>query len=176
MITHAANFKIKSGVPITGHPVPIISRFTSRQIQVQTSEGQKRATEVTIHGDNFIIRAVMPDVLVNGQPLVSYQIADDFQSITGYFFGDITQPAQIVVDYGLGVRGEFTGRGEVEPSAGPNVLGILLVTLFALLILTIIVLVVERAGISWLGWVSLGASVAIALAALLWAWFLGKST
>lgn len=171
MITHAANFKIESGTSLTGYPVPIISHFTSRKIQVQTSEGLKRATEVTIHGDNFIIRAVTPDVLVNGHPLVSYQIADDFQSITGYFFKEISQPAQIVVDYGLGVRGEFTGQGGIETSPAPNVLCILLIILFALLLLSIIVLVAGSTEVSLLGWACLGASAAMALAALLWAWF-----
>ena len=173
MIAHAANFKIQPGV--SGYPLPTISHFASRQIQVQTSEGPKRATEVTIHGDNFIIRAVTPDVLVNGQPLVSYQIDDDFQSITGYFFGELEQPVHIVVDYGMGVRGEFAGSGRTEPAEGPNYLGFLLIGVFALLILAIVVLAIGTADLSWLAWVSLGASAALALAALLWTWLKGTS-
>jgi hypothetical protein len=108
MIRNAPNFDIEPGVPVTGHPIPTISYFTSRAIQVQTSIGLRAATEVTIFGANFLIRAVEPDVLINGQPLAVYRIADDFQSITGYFFGTLTHPVQIIVDYGLGVRGEWT--------------------------------------------------------------------
>jgi hypothetical protein len=110
---HASNFNIEPGVPVTGYPLPSISYFTSRKIQVQTATGQRAATELTIYGANFLIRAVDPEVLINGQPLVSYQIADDFQSIIGYFFGELTQPVYIIVDYGLGVRGEWTGFGVV---------------------------------------------------------------
>jgi|GEM_PF-1033473 hypothetical protein len=173
MYTHAPNFKIESGVPATGYPLPRISHFASREIQVQTSEGRKHATEVTIYGENFIIRAITPEVLVNGHPLVSYRIADDFQSITGYFFGGITQPAHIVVDYGLGVRGEFTGWGDVTISTHRNILVFLLLALFFLLLLAVLILVMEMAEISWLAWISLGGAIALSFVALLWSWFSG---
>jgi hypothetical protein len=140
----APNFAIEPGVPVTGHPLPTISYVTGREIQVQIATGQRTATEVTIHGSNFLIRAVEPEVLINGQPLVSYRIADDFQSITGYFFGVLTQPMQVIVDYGLGVRGEWTGPGVVIPGKRSRLLFWLLVALLLILLLAIALLEAGR--------------------------------
>ncbi len=129
---NASNFNIELGIPVTGYPLPIISYFTSRKIRVQTANGERAATEVTIYGANFLIRAVDPKVLINGQFLVGYRIADDFQSITGYFFGELTQPVHIIVDYGLGVRGEWTGFGVVPPTERLGLFEWLLVILLLL--------------------------------------------
>jgi hypothetical protein len=126
---HAANFDIPAGVVVTGHRPPRIRDVATRLISVSTSAGPRAATEVRIEGDHFIIRAVEPEVTVNGRPLVTYVIASDEQSIVGYLFSSVTNPVRVVIDYGLGVRGEWTGHAALdqngpelrdEPPCGPR--------------------------------------------------------
>lgn len=166
MVTKASNFRIESGVPVTGYPLPKISHFTTREIQVDTAAGRRAATEVTIHGENFLIRSITPEVLINGHPLVSYSITDDFQSITGYIFERFTQPVHIVVDYGLGVRGDFHGPGGVTSTPHRRLLW-LLVALLILLFLAAVILGIGGPSLSWLGWTFVGGAIALAAVALM---------
>src|SRR5262245_16977711 len=106
----APNFSLGLAAVTPLYPLPAISDFTTTMITVQTSGGPKTATEITIHGTNFAIRAADPDVIVNGIPLVHFRIANDFQTITGYFLGQLAAPVfSVIVDYGNGVRAEWTG-------------------------------------------------------------------
>jgi K319L-like, PKD domain len=103
----ASNFDVKPLPPSGAYPKPRINGVSTRAIQVQTSGGDRPATEVAITGANFLIRAVDPEVTINDQPLVHFRISDDENQITGYFFGTVTEPFRVVVDYGAGVRSEF---------------------------------------------------------------------
>jgi hypothetical protein len=138
------------------YPRPVISHFTTRSIVVPTSAGPKAATEITIHGSNFAIRAAEPDVIVNGTPLLHFRISNDFQTLVGYFFGTLTQPVfSVIVDYGEGVRGEWIGTAGGGGSSGANqhrLLAILLLLLLLLLVVAAAVLFFGGVSLSALGW------------------------
>jgi hypothetical protein len=168
----APNFAIGISGTKPLYPLPTISHFTTKTITVQTSSGAKTAMEITIHGANFAIRAVDPDVIVNGIPLVHFRTANDFQSITGYFLGTLSQPIySVIVDYGGGVRGEWTG---VAGSAGGHrrarLLRILLWLLLLLLLLAVVVLALGGISLSGLGWALLIGAVVLNIVALLIVW------
>jgi hypothetical protein len=138
-------------------------------ITVPTSGGPKTATEITIHGSNFAIRAVDPDVIVNGIPLVHFQISNDFQTLTGYFFGTLTQAIfSVIIDYGAGVRGEWTGVAGGVVAGGPprRLILILLLVLLVLLLLAVVVFVLSGITISALGWALLIAAILLDMAAV----------
>jgi hypothetical protein len=154
-------------------PLPVISHFTTRTFTVPTSSGPRAATEITIHGSNFAIRAVDPDVIVNGIPLVHFQISDDFQTLTGYFFGPLTQPIfSVIVDYGGGVRGEWTGvaggggAGGVAGGLLRRLILILLLLLLLLLLLAAAVFVLGGISISALGWALLIGAIVLDVVAV----------
>jgi hypothetical protein len=170
-MTTAANFAAGPSSSTPLYPLPRIDYFTVQSIQVNTSAGPKAATEITIQGSNFAIRAVDPVVVVNGIPLVRFRISDDTQSITGYFFAP--RPSSIysvIVDYGGGVRGEWTGSA-VTPT-GPDAtrflrlfLLLLIVLLLLLLLLAVLLLALRGTALfPTLGWVP---------AALLWSEVIG---
>ena len=168
----AANFATgaQSATPL--YPLPKISHFTTRTIQVQTSGGPKSATEITIHGANFAIRGRDPDVIVNGIPLVHFRISDDLQSITGYFFDTLTSPIySVIVDYAGGVRGEWTGSAGIVGLPGGRrrrqLLMILLLFLLLLLLLAVVVLALGGISLSALGWALLIGAIILAVVALL---------
>jgi hypothetical protein len=140
------------------YPLPVISHFTTKAITVPTSGGPKTATEITIHGSNFAIRAVDPEVIVNGISLVHFQISSDLQTLTGYVFGTLTQGIfSVIIDYGGGVRGEWTGvagGGGVGAAGGPRRLPILflLLLLLVLLLFAAVALALGGISVSALGW------------------------
>jgi hypothetical protein len=168
----ASNFSPGPGAATTPlAPLPVISHFTTRMITVPTSGGPKAATEITIHGSNFAIRAVDPDVIVNGIPLVHFQISNDFQTLTGYFFGTLTQAIfSVIVDYGGGVRGEWTGTAG---GGGGGVAGgtrwlvlILLLLLLVLLLLAAVVFALGGISVSALGWALLIGAIVLDVVAV----------
>jgi hypothetical protein len=128
----ASNFNVTSGVNISGYARPRIDRVSHRSITVDTSLGPRRATEVTIRGEHFAIRGVSPEVRVNALPLVSFRISNDTRSITGYLFEDLHAIHHVLVDYGLGARGEWWRRG-----SRPALLILLILILLALLFLSL---------------------------------------
>jgi len=161
-MTTAANFAAGASSSAPLYPLPQIDYFTLQSIQVITSAGPKAATEITIHGSNFAIRAVDPVVVVNGVPLVQFRISNDLQSITGYFFAPLPSTIySIIVDYGGGVRGEWTGSA-VTPTA-PDTTGrlrffllLIIVLLLLLLLLAVLLLVLKGTVFSFiLGWATL---------------------
>jgi hypothetical protein len=135
----APNFNIPPGTPAVPYPLPEIEHVTARRTMVPTGIGPREATEVTIRGRWFLIRAVEPEVTVNGQSLVRYVIDDDERTIRGYFFGMLTDPVRVVVDYGLNVRGEWTGPA-VGSAAGPAHGRGCLIILLVLLLLALLLL------------------------------------
>ncbi len=160
-----------AGPPL--YPPPTISHFTTRTITVPTSGGPKTATEITIHGSNFAIRAVDPNVLVNGTPLAHFQISNDLQTLTGYFFGALTEPIfSVVVDYGGGVRGGWNGlAGGGTGGAGSGVLWrrlllILLLLLLLLLVIAAIVLALSGSSPPALAWALLVGAIVLDVMAL----------
>jgi hypothetical protein len=147
----APNVIVPFGVNISGYPAPRIDRVRRRTITVSTSLGPRQATEVTIKGAFFAIRAVSPEVRVNGLDLVSFRIANDTKSITGYLFEDLRVIHHVAIDYGLGARGEWwrSARHRVA-----------LIVLFVVILLALIFLAL---GIVPLVWIA--AIVAAAIAA-----------
>jgi amino acid transporter len=128
------------------NPIPYIDYYTSRPITVDTSVGPRDATEVTIIGGNFRIRAKSAKVLVNGVPLARYVIAEDERSITGYFFGPLQRPATIVVEYDPVVRTVWAESGSPSTGAAAPATGFtfspLVILLLVLLLLLVVALVV----------------------------------
>jgi len=168
----AANFAAGAHSATPLYPLPRISHFTIRTIQVPTSGGPRSATEITIHGANFAIRAVDPDVIVNGNPLLHFRISNDLQSITGYFFGTLSSPVySVIVDYGDGVRGEWTGSAGTAGLPGgrrrARLLMILLILLLLLLLLAVVVPALGGISFSALGWALLIGAIILAVVALL---------
>ncbi len=168
----AANFATGAQSETPLYPLPKISHFTTRTIQVQTSGGSRSATEITIHGANFAIRGVDPDVIINGIPLVHFRISNDLQSITGYFFDTLSSPVySVIVDYGGGVRGEWIGSAATTGLSGGRrrrrLLMILLILLLLLLLLAVIVLALGGISFSALGWALLIGAIILAVVALL---------
>ncbi len=135
----APNFDVPPGVNISGYPQPRIDRVTHSFISVNTSLGPRRATEVTIHGAHFAIRAVSPEVRVNGLELMSFRIANSTRSITGYLFEELHAIHHVLVDYGLGARGEWWPHGGAAGTRWRRLalIGLLIVTLFTLLCLAL---------------------------------------
>jgi hypothetical protein len=128
----ASNFNVPSGVNISGYPTPRIDHVAHRSVTIDTSLGPRSATEVTIRGAHFAVRAVSPEVRVNALPLVSFRITNDTRSITGYLFEDLHAIHHVLVDYGLGARGEWW-RG----SARSALLILLILSLLALFFLSV---------------------------------------
>jgi len=151
----APNIIVPLGVNISGYPKPRIDHVTYRPITVDTSLGPRPATEVTIAGAHFAVRAVSPDVRVNGLDLVSFRIANDTSSITGYLFEDLPVIHHVMVDYGLGARGEWSRDGA---AGGGHQLALIL--LLAAIILAIIFLAI---GILPLVWFALIVAVVLAI-------------
>lgn len=149
-MTTAANFTAGASSSTPLYPLPRIDYFTVQSIQVDTSAGSKAATEITIYGSNFAIRAVDPVVVVNGIRLVHFSISDDTQSITGYFFAPLPSSIySVIVDYGDGVRGEWTGSAVT--SGRPDTtrrlhLVVLFLILLVLLLLLLAVLILTLRG------------------------------
>ncbi len=154
------------------YPLPVISHFTTKTITVPTSGGPKTATEITIHGSNFAIRAVDPDVIVNGIPLVHFRISNDFQTLTGYVFGTLTEAIfSVIIDYGGGVRGEWTGvaggrGGAVAGGFRRRLILILLLVLLVLLLLAAVVFALGGISISALGWALLIGAIVLDVVAV----------
>jgi hypothetical protein len=110
MPTPAPNFQLNPAAP-PPYPKPVIHSASTRAITVDTSAGPRSATEVTLRGEHFLIRAVDPDVTINGQRLVRFRIDDDQKGLVGYFFGSLSgTTGHVVVDYGRGVRGHWSGH------------------------------------------------------------------
>jgi len=139
-MTTAANFAAGASGSTPIYPLPRIDYFTVQPIQIVTSAGPKAATEITIHGSNFAIRAVDPVVVVNGTPLVHFRISDDTQSIIGYFFAPLPSAIySVIVDYGGGVLGEWTGAA-VTPSTPDATRRLRLFLLFVIVLLLLLLL------------------------------------
>ncbi len=154
----APNFIVPFGVNISGYPAPRIDHVTHRTITVNTSLGPRQATEVTIKGAHFAIRAVSPQVRVNGLDLVSFRITNDTKSITGYVFEDLHVIHHVLVDYGLGARGEWS-RGGAATGGRRRFAAI---ALFIVLLLALLFLALGMVPLVWVGLI-----VAAALAAYL---------
>ncbi|TDN67060.1 hypothetical protein [Paraburkholderia sp. BL10I2N1] len=144
----APNFNVPPGVNISGYPAPRIDHVTHRRITVDTSFGPRQATEVTIHGAHFAIRAVSPEVRVNGLELVSFRIDNNTKSITGYLFEDLHAIHHVLIDYGLGARGEWWPHGGAAPGKRLRfaLIGLLIVILLALVFLALRIVPLAWAG------------------------------
>ncbi len=151
----APNILVPFGINISGYPKPRIDHVAHRRMTVDTSLGPRPATEVTITGAHFAVRAVSPDVRVNGLDLVSFRIANDTSSITGYLFEELPVIHHVMVDYGLGARGEWSRGGA---AGGTHQLALIL--LLATIILAIIFLAI---GILPLVWIALTVAVVLAI-------------
>jgi hypothetical protein len=114
-MSSAPNFNVPPGINASGYPRPRIHEVSRRPITVDTSLGPRDATEVTIRGEHFAIRAIQPQVTVNGFSMVRFRIATDTRSITGYLFEHLPHISHVAVDYGLGARGEWTPWDDLPP-------------------------------------------------------------
>jgi hypothetical protein len=137
---------------------------------------------VIVEGDRFAIRAVEPVVTVGGIPLDQYTIGNDFRTVDGYLIGSVGAPTQVVIDYGRGLRAEWSGRpSPTEGDTGEDTREPLveslreqlhrlwLLFLFITLAIVIGSLLVGLGGLSlqFLGWLVLGAAAAMALFGIL---------